>query len=257
MQCKICSGSSDSFGELLVLSKHNVQFFRCTGCGFIQTEEPHWLEEAYSAAIARQDVGIMFRNEQNAAITSAVLRFLLPGTRTALDFGGGHGVFVRMMRDRGYDFHWRDLYASNDFARGFEFNPAGRYDFLTAFEVLEHFVDPIPEFERIMQLSPNIFVSTYLVPEPTPALNSWWYFSPSTGQHISFFTPKALAAVAARFNRHLLSHGPYHLFTEKPASPSLFRLAVSAKFARLAQRITRRPSLIETDYEQLAHRPLR
>ena len=52
MQCKICKSLSNLLGELPILSKHRVQFFRCTGCGFIQTEEPHWLEEAYSQAIA-------------------------------------------------------------------------------------------------------------------------------------------------------------------------------------------------------------
>jgi hypothetical protein len=63
------------------------------GCGFIQTETPYWLDDAYSYAIASQDVGIMFRNEQNVSLTTALMHLLFPDTKYALDFGGGHGIF--------------------------------------------------------------------------------------------------------------------------------------------------------------------
>jgi len=257
MQCKICRSSSTSIGELLILSKHRIQFFQCDGCGFVQTEDPFWLAEAYSQAIAMQDVGIMLRNEQDASITSALLKLCFPQVNRGLDFGGGHGIFVRMMRDRGFDFRWRDLYAPNDFARGFEYDPQSRYEFLTAFEVLEHFVDPMSEFERIMQLSPNIFVSTELLPDPLLSLNDWWYFSPSTGQHVSFYTQKTLQFIARQFNRHLLSNGHFHLFSSEPCNATLFRFAMHLRFAKLANTIKKRPSLIEADYKMLSGKQLR
>ena len=76
---------------------------------FIQTEKPYWLAEAYTDALVAADVGVMQRNLQTSAVTSAVISLLFPAAKTFLDFGGGHGTFVRLMRDRGFNFFWQDL----------------------------------------------------------------------------------------------------------------------------------------------------
>ena len=252
MQCRICASGAVPFGSIQVLGKYQVAYFRCTECGFVQTETPYWLGEAYSEAIAKQDVGIMGRNELNALLTSSLLAMSFPTVERAIDFGGGHGVFVRMMRDRGYNFFWRDLYAANVFARGFEYDRTVRYDFLTAFEVLEHFIDPMAEIESLMASADNVFVSTLTIPEPTPALADWWYYVPSSGQHVSLYTKKTLQYIAQRFNRHLESNGAYHLFTTAPSGSLRFRLAMNAKCAKVIGHVTRRPSLVPTDFERFA-----
>jgi len=249
--CKICGSSSNPFARTLILRKYDVQYFRCEACGFMQTETPFWLDEAYSTAIARLDVGIMQRNLANRQLTSAVLNLLFPNMSRAVDFGAGHGALVRMMRDRGFNFFWFDLHASNDYARGFEYEEGVKYDFLTAFEVLEHLVDPVAEFSTLMDLSDNVFVSTFLVPKPVPALADWWYYAPLTGQHIAFHTQESLRILANRFGRHLLSHGPYHLFTKEPKSSLRYSMATRLKLARVLNTVYRRPSLIEHDVEQM------
>ncbi len=251
MLCRICGSITALFGETVLLSKYKVSYFRCAHCGFMQTEQPYWLEEAYSEAICRQDVGVMSRNELNSSITSSLISLLFPDIKKSLDFGGGHGVFVRMMRDRGFSFYWRDLYAANHFARGFEFDPRERYDFLTAFEVLEHFVDPVGELEELMATSDNVFVSTLTLPDPVPALGAWWYYVPSSGQHISFYAQQTLQFIATRFGRRVYSNGSYHLFTKKQCSPLLFNLAVNGRTSRWIGRFGRRPSLTPKDFEQL------
>jgi len=249
--CKLCNELSAFFGEAEVLKKYRVRYFRCEKCGFIQTEAPYWLEEAYSFAIARQDVGIMQRNLVNCEVTSAVLNLLFPGFTKGLDFGGGHGMLVRLMRDRGFNFLWSDMHAANDYARGFERKQETSFDFLTSFEVLEHLVDPVHELEEMTNLSENVFVSTCLVPEPAPQLNDWWYYVPTTGQHISFYTRKSLHLLAHRVGRHLLSYGSYHLFTREPRNRLLYHLANRVKFARVVNFVYRRTSLIESDFEKM------
>ncbi len=249
--CKICGAVSRLFDEAVVLKQHKVRYFRCDGCGFLQTEEPYWLKEAYSSAIAGQDVGIMARNLTNCQVVSAVLNLLFPNVHQAVDFGAGHGIFVRMMRDRGFNFFWSDLYATNDYARGFDAPVGEKFDFLTAFEVLEHFSDPTSDISRLMELSDNVFVSTAVVPTPTPRLNEWWYFMPSSGQHISFYTKEALQRVATRFQRHLLSSNSYHLFSSKPHSRFLFGLATRPRLARILNSVFRRPSLIPDDLQKM------
>jgi Methyltransferase domain len=249
--CKICDAPSTFFGKAEVLKKYRVQYFRCEKCGFIQTETPYWLEEAYSSAIASQDVGIMQRNLINCDVTAAVLNLLFPNAANGVDFGAGHGVFVRIMRDRGFNFFWSDLHATNDYARGFECQDGETFDFLTAFEVAEHLVDPVSGMEGLMNLSENVFISTCLVPEPTPRLADWWYFVPASGQHVSFYTTESLRLLAARFGRHLLSAGSYHLFTRKPRSRTLYRLANRLKIARIVNFMYRRTGLIESDFQRM------
>ena len=251
MCCKVCGISSDFFGEAEVLKKHLVRYFRCEGCGFIQTETPYWLEEAYSTAIANQDVGIMWRNLQNCELTSAVLNLLFPKLRSAVDFGAGHGIFVRLMRDRGFNYFWSDLHATNDYARGFEYQEGFTCDFLTAFEVLEHLTDPVADLSKLMSLSENVFVSTCLVPEPAPGLSDWWYFVPSTGQHISFYTIESLRLLAKKFGRNLLSHGSYHLFTTASKSNIRFSLATRLKTAQILNKLYSRTSMIEADFQKM------
>lgn len=249
--CNICGAATSVFGETVVLQKYLVKYLQCGTCGFIQTERPHWLGEAYSSAITRQDVGIMQRNLANAEISSAVIRCLYPGIRSAIDFGGGHGIFVRLMRDRGFPFDWYDSHAPNDYARGFEFVPDKKYDFLTAFEVLEHLADPMTELSKMMGLAPHLFVSTVLIPRPTPKLCDWWYYSPMTGQHISFYSRNSLEFIARRFQRTLLSNGPFHVFTNDIKSPLLFRIATRQKLAWLLNCFQRRSSLTQSDHRQV------
>jgi hypothetical protein len=249
--CKVCGMPSLFFGETDVLQKYSVQYFRCGRCGFIQTESPYWLEEAYSSAIARQDVGIMQRNLANCRVTSAVLNLLFPEVSQAVDFGGGHGIFVRLMRDKGFNFYWSDLHATNDYARGFESMEGSTYDFLTAFEVLEHLTDPINDLSKLMSLSDNVFVSTCLLPQQAPLLPDWWYYVPTTGQHIAFYTTESLLVLATHFGRNLLSFGPYHLFTTQPKNSLLYRLSNDSRIARVVNRIYRRPSLVESDFQQM------
>lgn len=249
--CKVCNSHSIFFGETDVLKEYRVKYFRCERCGFIQTEEPYWLNEAYSSAIARQDVGIMQRNLMNCEVTSAVLNLLYPDVSSALDYGAGHGVLVRMMRDRGFNYFWSDLHATNDYARGFDRKEGSTYDFISAFEVLEHLDHPVVELSELMRLSANVFVSTSLVPQPPPGLSEWWYYAPPTGQHISFYTLESLHLLADQFGRCLLSNGSYHLFTMEPKSVLRFRLATSVKMAGILNRMYRRTSLIDSDFQSM------
>lgn len=250
-RCKICGARSTVFDQAQLLRKYRVQYFRCSSCGFIQTEEPYWLAEAYSAAIASQDVGIMQRNLMNAEVTTAVLNLLFPKTSRAVDYGAGHGIFVRLMRDKGFNFYWSDRYANNDYARGFEADTTSKYDFLTAFELLEHLTDPADEVAELMDLADNVLVSTCVVPNPAPRLSEWWYYVPTTGQHVSFYTPEALQSLARRFGRNLVSSGQYHLFTKRPQSPIRFRIATHFKASKAVNALNRRASLTQHDFQRM------
>ena len=247
MNCPICQAHTNPMGTACILSKYQVTYHRCAGCGFVRTEQPYWLAEAYSEAISRLDVGVVQRNLYNASITASVISTLFAGSRTFVDYGGGHGTLVRLMRDRGFDFRWSDKYASNLYARGFEHRAGDRHELLTAFEVLEHLPDPMSEISEMLKLSDNLLTTTMLLPDPVPAPPHWWYYAVQSGQHVSFYTQSSLQQIASHFDLHLLSHGPYHMLTRKPRSNLLFQFATRHKFAYIVGLLRRRTSFAALD----------
>jgi hypothetical protein len=57
-----------------------------------------------------------------------------------MDFGGGYGMFVRLMRDLGFDLYWQDKSCKHLFAAELEVRevPSRKSEFLTTFDVFEH-----------------------------------------------------------------------------------------------------------------------
>lgn len=253
MQCKICGREATIWDSCKVLGLHQVSYYRCKGCGFIQTEEPYWLDEAYSSAIADTDIGLVGRNVSLAILTGAILKFCLPNSRIHLDYGGGTGLFVRLMRDAGFDFEWYDRYCDNFFAKNFVKKRA-HYDVVTAFELLEHLPHPLEDLAELMALGDNVICSTSLVPSPVPKVADWWYYAPETGQHIAFYTEAAMKKIAAHFGRYYVHCSDLHIFSCMPIP--MWKLKICMRFPRLIGRLKHRESLLAKDYEALTGKKL-
>ena len=240
----------------MILNRHDVRFYRCTACGFIQTEEPHWLGEAYMEAINRADVGLFRRNARQVKMAKAVIATFFKRSGRFIDFGGGYGLLARLMRDKGFDFYRWDAHCENMFARGFDAEADGGFELLTAFELFEHLEDPVGEVERMLTFAPNILFTTELLPEPAPAVDQWWYYGLDHGQHVSFYTKKALSILAERFSLHLTTDGKSrHLMTKEKVSPLLFQVVSKYKVAFIIDAVYRRRSLIPEDYRKFVGSP--
>ncbi len=222
MKCKICGGVSAFVFKAKMLYKYEVWYYSCMRCGFLQTEEPFWLDEAYQSAINVYDTGILNRNDILARKLALLLFFAFGYRVTYLDYAGGYGLLVRKMRDAGFDFYWLDKYSTNLFARGFTYEGKKKVALVTAVEVFEHLNEPIVDIEEMLSYSRNIFFTTTLLPQPIPKPSEWWYYGFEHGQHIAFYSQETLQFIANKYNLHLVSFGDYHLFSEKHVPKAKF-----------------------------------
>ncbi|MBI4621981.1 MAG: class I SAM-dependent methyltransferase [Verrucomicrobia bacterium] len=241
-----------------MLQRHDVAYYACPKCGLVCTERPHWLQEAYANPIAPTDIGLVARNRALVRPTTLVLAVLCNGGGRFLDFGGGNGLFVRMMRDTGFDFRWLDPWTQNLFARGFEHHPGGRYEAVTAFEVFEHLPEPRETLGELAAITDTILISTEILPAPRPQPEAWWYYALESGQHVTLYTVKALEALGAAHGLQLHTNGiNLHLLTRRKITRGLFACLVRPLVARVLQPLVgRRASLLPADFTTLTGRHL-
>jgi hypothetical protein len=222
INCKICNSEASLAFRGNVLSKYDVKYFKCTSCGYLFTENPYWLDEAYKNPINISDTGIMMRNIYFSKIVSVILFFCFDKSAKYIDYAGGYGIFTRLMRDIGFDFYWHDDFTKNLLARGFEKSESG-YELLTAFEVFEHFANPIYEVKKMTELSDSILFSTVIIPEEIPS-KDWWYYGFEHGQHISFYSEKTLKTIAEKFGMNFYPFKNLFLITKKKLNPFTLKL---------------------------------
>ena len=246
-----------------ILNKYDVKYFKCEETGFIQTEEAYWLEEAYSSAITKLDIGLLSRNEYLRDKAIPIIENFFDPKGVFLDYAGGYGVFTRMMRDKGYNFYHTDKYCTNLFAESFSLedtNQKDNFDMVTLFEVLEHLSDPINEIQTILNLGKNLLFTTELQPSVELAsVDDWWYFVPETGQHIAFYTVESLQYIADKFGYYFYTNGMnLHLFSKQELSSDPFLTKELPFFMKIMKRkvdrffnkaYNQRESLLQKDWQ--------
>jgi hypothetical protein len=242
-----------------LLGTHEVTYYRCPACQFWCTEEPYWLDEAYTEAIDQVDQGLVQRNLTIARQLGVLLPRLFP-QGPYVDWAGGIGLLVRLMRDAGFDYYWDDKYAHNVLAQGFSWHdhdhdpgpdstgtgndqagrPRGTAQFVSAIEVLEHTPEPLDFFRAVFDETgaPALFF-TECLHDGTSYDPDWWYLLPDSGQHVSFFSAKTLQVIADILGLSLVSWDSSHLLSKDPVDPKVFRRAV--RTSRLLTFVTRTP----------------
>jgi len=217
-KCRICNGSVNKIFTSKVLNKHLVTYYKCNVCGYICTEEPYWLNEAYKNPINNCDTGILMRNNYLAKRASIIFYFLFDKHRKYLDYSGGYGIATRMFRDIGFDGYWDDPMTTNIFAKGFEYKKSMKIEAITAFECFEHFVDPVTELKKMLKISNNIVFSTEILPVTVPDPKSWWYYGFEHGQHVSFYSDETLNRLAKMYGLNYYNLLGVGLITKKKFS---------------------------------------
>jgi hypothetical protein len=220
--CRLCLCKSPHVFVRKLLN-YNISYYKCPNCGYLQTEEPFWLEHAYKEEINLTDTGLASRSIHNLGV---VLAFILSSEikkALLLDYSGGYGLLTRLLRDSGVNAFWSDKYCKCLFSRGFEDIGNTKYDIVTSFEVLEHLHNTKKELNDIFKKGENFIFTTCLYHKYIPS--DWWYFGLEHGQHIGFYTNRSMQYIAKQ-NKLFYScvFKCYHIFTKNRFSIVKFYL---------------------------------
>lgn len=213
--CRLCGAPAHFWGRKRLLGRYDVSYYLCSQCGSLETEQPYWLDAAYDVTGVGDDMGAAQRTIELVLKTSALLdRLKLPQGAECVDFGGGLGLFTRMMRDRGINFLSYDRYAKPFFSdRHSVTSLAGRSPaVVTAFEVLEHFANPTDDLAQLFQTRPALVIATTEL--FTGQDRDWFYLAEGTGQHVFFYSPRALTLIAKSFGYSLALIGGLIVFVD-------------------------------------------
>jgi len=210
--CRFCDAAASLLCVQKVLGRYDVGYYQCPACELIQTQTPFWLSEAYASALSAFDTGAVARTRACGDLVLSLARILRLGPDDpCLDYGGGHGILTRALRDEGFNFHWHDRYASNLLARGFEGDPSRRYALLTCFEVLEHLPHVGEGLDELFAPGhDHLLVSTVL---HRGHRENWWYYCPEAGQHVAFYSQRTMQLIATRFGYEGIVTPQYSLFS--------------------------------------------
>jgi 2-polyprenyl-6-hydroxyphenyl methylase/3-demethylubiquinone-9 3-methyltransferase len=242
--CKVCAGSARPFGATdfnrsceamrglrLPDSGVAIAYRRCDACGLLFTEafddwtHDDFLTHVYNDGYPQVDPDSAARRPaQNAAWFSRT--FVAVADRLdMLDYGGGGGRFAADMRAAGYRCETYDPLVAE-----FASRPQRRFDFITAFETLEHLPDPVAGAADIAALlAPDgvAFVSTLAQPADFERLGmGWWYIGPRNG-HVTLYSRPALAALWARVGLRVASFNDNLHMVFRQAPPEYVREALT------------------------------
>ena len=220
--CRVCGGQSVEVGEVTGEYSHRrYQLRRCPSCHFAFVANP-WLDAAaiydeayyhgrgadplvnYVSEVEHPETTV--RNYEWRGILARVASLVaMTSDTTWLDFGCGTGGLVQYLRGAGvpgaigFEQGWASDWVN---ARGIPIVSApaldemtGRFDVVTAIEVIEHAVDPLRELRRIrsvMRPGGLLFLTTGNAGPFRDRLTGWSYVTPDV--HVSFFEPGTLAS---------------------------------------------------------------
>ena len=215
--CKVCGTSAPLYGVIdfhrscedarsgpLPLSGNPIYYYRCPTCGFLFTTAFDAFSHAdfskwiYNDQYAKIDPDYLsFRPQNNAKV---VADFVGPNFQTRiLDYGSGNGTLARLLRQSGYT----NVVEYDPFVPGSSVRPEGTFDCITAFEVLEHSIDPrgiVADMASLLADPGVLLFSTCLQPENLAATGmNWWYIGPRNG-HASIYSRLALHLLGKSFN---------------------------------------------------------
>ena len=143
---------------------------------------------------------------------------------------------VRLLRDSGYICFGYEPYTEPVLAASYTFRSEeivydyAPYRAVIATEVLEHLSEPKEFISKVLSITDTLIFTTELLCG-NKFNKDWWYYSPDTGQHISFHTHKSLHHLALNNGCYFFSSSDnsIHIISRSIADVRFFRLLAGKK----------------------------
>ncbi|NTU58116.1 MAG: class I SAM-dependent methyltransferase [Chlorobiaceae bacterium] len=229
--CDFMKNCQEVRGKFVPLSLKPVYYYRCAECGFVFSPELcSWTKQQFGNLIYNGDYVnfdpdfVEARPKLHADIITAVFQGYREHLKI-LDYGGGQGQMVSLLRNAGFNAVSYDPYYDEG-----SVPEHSDFDLVTAFEVFEHAAAPRRMMEEVAGFlgKESVFLFSTVVSDGQILENgrlTWWYASPRNG-HISLYTTKSLRMLGAcyGFEFHSFSQGMHAFFRELPdwARPAFY-----------------------------------
>ena len=184
MKCPLCDRSSS------IQRQYSPQFYNCNNCGAIFRHSRYYL----SLEKEKERYLLHNNNVEDARYQAFVNPIIDEVCRSfdsksnGLDFGAGTGpVISKLLMEKGYQMSLWDPF--------FHFDESvlnDRYDFVVCCETMEHFHNPLKEFELMRTLltpGGKLCCMSELLPKDI-SFNDWYYKNDPT--HVVFYSEENL-----------------------------------------------------------------
>ncbi len=181
MECFVCQTPMDAKNHLPL----PVTTFECKTCGL------HYQDQGLRDAEEQTRYELHENNPNPNYVTmfERILSEIEPYIHgDILDFGSGKYKVLEQLLEKRYNIQSYDLF--------FHPVPLSTYDTVIAIEVVEHFIHPASEWNKLLSLvrpGGQLIVQTRFVEEP---FSNWWYQRDPT--HRTFYTKAAFDKLATK-----------------------------------------------------------
>ena len=253
--CPICGPAEAA----ALFVKKDRKFYQCNGCGLrlqwpLPTEEElqHYYDNEFSKGMYRTFTEATVMKERTAAHRlRKVLRWAKPPGRW-LDVGCANGVFVRTAAAVGAEACGIELSSVAveqarqqglrvEQARIEDLPTVDRYDCVTAFDVIEHVLDPNNFLQSISDRLNAGAICVLSLPDVNSAFaklmgKAWWFYIPE--EHLHYFNTSTIKQLATKVGLEAVHVGKafkpltfdYGLTQFKEFNPWIYRMLSSLAF---------------------------